>query len=98
VSTWRWKPLIYVGLLAGALIILPGPTLILMLLLLAPYLVFVAGGPRLGATRMAISIALSAVVLGLALPGATPLSSTASPVPCLWRSIPSGPIHGLAPA
>jgi hypothetical protein len=67
VSTWRWKPLAFVGLLAGALVVLPGPTLILMLLLLVPYLLFVAGGGRLGTSRVLIALALSTLVLGLAL-------------------------------
>src|SRR5215470_407801 len=67
VSTWRWKPLVFLGLLAGALVVLPGPTLILMLLLVVPYLVFVAGGTRLSASRLVIALALSAAVIGVAL-------------------------------
>ena len=64
ISTWRWKAAAYVGLLAGALLILPGPTLILMLLLLVPYLIFVAGGgSRARVGRLLVAIALSVVLL-----------------------------------
>ncbi len=40
VSRWRWKLLGYAGLVAVGLFAMPGPTLLLMLLLLLPYLMF----------------------------------------------------------
>src|SRR5215831_1288033 len=66
VSTWRWKVAVYVALLAGALAVLPGPTLILMLLLLVPYLIFIAGR-GFGGGRAVLAVALSAVVLIVAI-------------------------------
>jgi hypothetical protein len=66
ISVWRWKAAVYGSLLAGALFILPGPTLILMFLLLVPYLVFLAGR-RQGqmAVRLFGAAVLSLVVLGI---------------------------------
>jgi len=69
-SPWRWKGVAYVGLLGGALLVLPGPTLILMLLLLVPYFFFVAGArARLGmnATRFVSAAALSVLFVGAAI-------------------------------
>ena len=43
ISSWRYKLLAYFGLIAMALVVLPGPTLILMVFLAAPYMVFLAG-------------------------------------------------------
>ncbi|MBL6615967.1 MAG: hypothetical protein ISP45_18285 [Reyranella sp.] len=40
ISPWRGKLLIYLGLVASGLFAMPGPTLLLMLLLLLPYLLF----------------------------------------------------------
>jgi hypothetical protein len=40
VSPWRWKLLGYLALVAAGLFAMPGPTLLLMLLLLLPYLLF----------------------------------------------------------
>lgn len=40
VSRWRWKLLVYVGLVVLGLVAMPGPTLLLMLLLIIPYLLF----------------------------------------------------------
>ncbi|MBX3503154.1 MAG: hypothetical protein KF889_27235 [Alphaproteobacteria bacterium] len=70
-SPWRYKLLIYAGLIGAALLTMPGPTLVLMLLLAIPYFIFLAGtadGARRGsaATRLIGAIALSAVVLGVA--------------------------------
>src|SRR5204863_8813471 len=42
-SPWRWKLPVYLGLIGMALFVLPGPTLVLMLLLSIPYLIFLAG-------------------------------------------------------
>jgi hypothetical protein len=70
ISPWRWKPLAYLGLIAMALVVLPGPTLGLMLLLTVPYLIFLAGarpGQRPSATRLIGALALSAVLIGMAI-------------------------------
>jgi hypothetical protein len=42
VSTWRWKIPIYVVLFALGTFAMPGPTLLLMLLLILPYMLFLA--------------------------------------------------------
>jgi hypothetical protein len=42
VSRWRWKLVAYVGLLGLGLFAMPGPTLLLMLLLMVPYMLFLA--------------------------------------------------------
>ncbi len=66
VSPWRWKLLIYLGLVGLAMIVLPGPTLVLMLLLMIPYLVLLSGSnSRRSTTRLIGMIALSVVVLGI---------------------------------
>jgi hypothetical protein len=70
VSTWRWKWLVYLGLVTMALFVLPGPTLVLMLLLTVPYLVFLSGsrpGGRPSTTRLVGSLAVSLVLVGLAI-------------------------------
>jgi hypothetical protein len=70
ISPWRGKLLVYLGLIAIALFVLPGPTLGLMLLLTVPYLVFLADarpGQRPSATRLIGSLALSALLIGLAI-------------------------------
>jgi CHASE2 domain-containing sensor protein len=59
VSTWRWKLPVYLGMIGMALFVLPGPTLVLMLLLTVPYLIFLAGaqaGRRPSTMRAAASI------------------------------------------
>jgi hypothetical protein len=70
-SPWRYKLLVYAGLVGAALVVMPGPTLVLMLLLAIPYFIFLSGrvdGVRHGstATRLIGAIALSVVVLGVA--------------------------------
>ncbi|MBL0899635.1 MAG: hypothetical protein IBJ17_13170 [Reyranella sp.] len=42
VSRWRWKVPAYLGLVGLGIFAMPGPTLLLMLVLLAPYLVLLA--------------------------------------------------------
>jgi hypothetical protein len=44
-SRWRWKQFGYVALLAGSLLAMPGPTLLLGLVLMAPYQLFLVGRP-----------------------------------------------------
>lgn len=66
VSPWRWKILIYLGLVGLAMVVLPGPTLVLMLLLMIPYLVLLSGSnSRRSTTRLIGMIALSVMVLGI---------------------------------
>ena len=42
VSSWRWKLPVYAGLTAAGLLAMPGPTLLLMVVLVAPYLLLLA--------------------------------------------------------
>jgi hypothetical protein len=42
VSRWRWKILLYVALVALGLFAMPGPTLLLMFVLILPYMLFLA--------------------------------------------------------
>ena len=42
VSGWRWKLVLYVGLVGLGLFAMPGPTLLLMLILVLPYMLFLA--------------------------------------------------------
>lgn len=66
VSPWRWKLPIYLGLVSLAMVVLPGPTLVLMLLLMIPYLILLSGANRRRSTTRVVSmIALSIVVLGI---------------------------------
>jgi hypothetical protein len=70
VSPWRWKLPVYLGMIGMALFVLPGPTLVLMLLLTVPYLIFLAGaqpGRRPPAMRLAGSLAISIVLIGVAI-------------------------------
>ena len=70
VSPWRWKLPVYLGMIGMALFVLPGPTLVLMLLLTIPYLIFLAGarpGRRPSATRLASSLAISILLIGVAI-------------------------------
>ena len=46
VSEWRWKLPVYVALIALGLFAMPGPTLLLMLLLMLPYMLFLASRRR----------------------------------------------------
>jgi hypothetical protein len=63
VSTWRWKLVAYVGLFGLGLFAMPGPTLLLMLLLILPYMLFLASrhAGRLDVSRLLV-VALIAVV------------------------------------
>ena len=75
VSPWRYKYLAYVGLLGLAIVVLPGPTLVLMLLLATPYLIFLAArraaAPRRRAWSARSSISSCVVVRGLSSLGQT---------------------------
>jgi hypothetical protein len=67
---WRFKFLVYAALIGLALTVLPGPTLVLMLLLACPYLIFLAGadgGQKSKATRLIGAVAISVLVIGIAI-------------------------------
>jgi hypothetical protein len=67
-STWRWKLPVFLCMMAMALFVLPGPTLVLMLLLTVPYLIFLAGiqrGRRPSASRLIGSLVLSVFLVAL---------------------------------
>ena len=67
-STWRWKLPVFLCIMAMALFVLPGPTLVLMLLLTVPYLIFLAGmkpGRRPSVSRLVGSLALSVLLVAL---------------------------------
>jgi hypothetical protein len=66
VSPWRWKLPIYLGLVGLGLFAMPGPTLLLMLVLLLPYLLFLGSrrNGRIDATRFLV-VTLVAVLFAL---------------------------------
>ena len=68
VSTWRWKMPGYLALLGLGLFAMPGPTLLLMLVLLVPYLMFLGSrrNGRLDATRFLLVACAATLLLGLA--------------------------------
>jgi hypothetical protein len=69
VSPWRYKLVAYFGLIGMALFVLPRPTLVLMVFLAAPYLVFLAGtrpGARAPVSRSVGAAALATVLVGAA--------------------------------
>jgi hypothetical protein len=65
-SNWRWKLMAYLGLVAAGLYVMPGPTLLLMLLLLLPYLAFLESrrSGRLDAGRFILVACAATVCLG----------------------------------
>ncbi len=67
VSTWRWKLLGYAGLVGVGLFAMPGPTLLLMLLLLLPYMLFLSTrrAGRLDFRRFLIVTCGAVVLLGV---------------------------------
>ncbi len=66
ISPWRWKLPVYLGLIGLALVVLPGPTLVLMLLLTIPYVIFLSGRHgRRSPTRLFGAVALSLLLIGL---------------------------------
>jgi hypothetical protein len=66
VSRWRWKLVAYIGLFALGLFSMPGPTLLLMVLLIVPYLLFLASrrGGRLDVGRFLIVACTAMVFFG----------------------------------
>jgi len=69
VSPWRHKLLVYLIMMGCGLFVMPGPTLMLMLLLSVPYLLFLSGGsaPRSTVTRFIGAAALSLILVGAAI-------------------------------
>ena len=65
VSRSRWKLLIYVGLVGLGLFAMPGPTLLLMLVLILPYLLFLASrkGGRLDLGRLLLVAGVALIFL-----------------------------------
>ena len=63
VSRWRFKLIVYVGLVGLGLFAMPGPTLLLMLLLVLPYMLFLASrkAGRLHAGRFLLVACVAAV-------------------------------------
>jgi hypothetical protein len=57
-SPWRYKYLVFAGLIGLAILVLPGPTLMLMLLLAVPYFMFLTGGARRTSARRMIGAAI----------------------------------------
>jgi hypothetical protein len=80
VSRWRWKIFAYFALIAIGTFAMPGPTLLLMVLLLLPYAMFIAGrsaGPSNGRDLTHyLKVAVFALVL---LGGFTTLASAVFP-------------------
>ena len=68
-STWRWKLPAYLGLVGAGLFAMPGPTLLLMLLLIVPYLLFLDSrrGGRLDVGRFLVVSLAAALFLGVVL-------------------------------
>ena len=66
VSTWRWKIPIYVVLFGLGTFAMPGPTLLLMLLLILPYMLFLASRKdgKLDYTRAVRVFCIAALFLG----------------------------------
>ena len=66
-SPWRWKLPLYLALVAIGLFAMPGPTLLLMIVLLLPYLLFLDSrrNGRIDATRFLV-VALVAALFALA--------------------------------
>ena len=66
ISRWRWKLLLYVGLVGLGLFAMPGPTLLLMLVLILPYMLFLASRRhgRLDAGRLLLVACISLLFLG----------------------------------
>jgi hypothetical protein len=64
-TRWRWKYVGYLGLLAIGVVALPGPTLLLMLLLAVPVELFLSGGTNRSAAR-GIKIAVMSVMVVIA--------------------------------
>lgn len=68
-SSWRWKLLGYLALIGVGLFAMPGPTLLLMIVLIIPYELFLSGrsgGQPAHWNRLIAISALSVIILGAA--------------------------------
>ena len=65
VSQWRFKMPVFLALVGAGLFAMPGPTLLLMVLLILPYMLFLASrvGGRLSGIRVARVVFVSAICL-----------------------------------
>jgi hypothetical protein len=70
VSPWRWKLVAYVALVIVGFLAMPGPTLLLLLLLLLPYMLFLASrnAGRLNFQRLLIMTFIATVFAGVSVP------------------------------
>jgi hypothetical protein len=76
-SRWRWKLPFYLGLIAAGLFAMPGPTLLLMLILIAPYQLFLGGRkPGVGHSLQDFGHVLKVACLAAVLIGAFPVLAT----------------------
>jgi hypothetical protein len=66
ISQWRWKLVFYLGLVGLGLLAMPGPTLLLMLILILPYMLFLASRKRgrLDFGRLLLVACISCFALG----------------------------------
>jgi hypothetical protein len=66
VSRWRWKLVAYVGLFGLGVFAMPGPTLLLMLLMIVPYMLFLASrrAGRLDVGRLLMVACVATVFFG----------------------------------
>ena len=66
VSPWRWKLVAYAGLFGLGLFAMPGPTLLLMLLLIFPYMLFLASrrAGRLDVGRVLMVACIGVIFFG----------------------------------
>jgi hypothetical protein len=68
ISPWRWKLPVYVGLVGVGLYAMPGPTLLLMLVMILPYMLFLASRGQSGKLdfgRLLLVACVAAVFLGV---------------------------------
>jgi len=65
-SRWRWKLVFYVGLVGLGLVAMPGPTILLMLVLLLPYMLFLESrrAGRLDGRRVVMFSCIAVVLTG----------------------------------
>jgi hypothetical protein len=67
ISPWRWKLVAYAGLVGVGLYAMPGPTLLLMLVMILPYMLFLTSrGPsgRIDFGRLLLVVCVAAISLG----------------------------------
>ena len=70
VSPWRWKLVVYLALVSVGFLAMPGPTLLLLMLLLLPYTMFLASrkAGRLNFQRLLIMTFIATVFAGASVP------------------------------